>query len=116
MCSSDLTVGFFMLRSGTKPIVFDRRAGFFWRGRTAPHETFNRDEIKDHAELDQIHALQILSEYIRGNKSSYYSYEINLVLKDGRRVHVVDHGNIHQIREDAAKIGEFLGRPVWDAA
>lgn len=110
-----IIAGIAMFRYGTAPVVFDQRTKHFWRGRQAPHETFNKDEIKDYAELDQIHALQLLREHVRGNKSSYYSYEMNLVLKDGRRVNVVDHGDVNKLRADAERLGQFLGRPVWDA-
>ena len=100
--------------SGTKPIVFDREFGFYWKGRKKP----NRDIEYSHPELftplNDIHALQILSEYIKGNKSSYYSYELNLVFRDGSRANVIDHGNLEKIREDAYKVSQFINRPVWD--
>jgi hypothetical protein len=41
------------------------------------------------------------------------SYELNLVLKDGRRINVVDHGGADKIRTDAATLADFLGVPVW---
>ena len=66
-------------------------------------------------QLYQVHALQIIREYVRGNKSSYYSYELNLILKDGSRKNVVDHGSIKQLQKDAQTLGQFLGIPVWDA-
>lgn len=110
-----IVIGLSKFWSGLAPVVFDRSKGYFWRGRQAPHETFNKDEIKHHAALEDIYALQLLRERIQSNKTSYYSFELNLVLKDGRRVHVVDHGNIETLRENAAAIGTFLGRPVWDA-
>lgn len=108
-------VGAAVLYFFTQPVVFDRKKGFFWKGRTAPDEVLRKDSIKHFAELDRIHALQLLSEYCRGNKSSYYSYEINLVLTDGNRINVVDHGNAQKIREQAETIAEFLKKPVWDA-
>ena len=61
-------------------------------------------------------ALQLLSEHVSGNDSSYYSYELNLVLEDGRRLSVVDHGDCEQLREDAQLLSQLLGKPVWDAA
>jgi hypothetical protein len=64
--------------------------------------------------LEDIHAIQLLSEYVRRSKSSYYSYELNLVLNDGKRLIVVDHGNLTRLQEDAKKLLEFLGKPVWD--
>jgi hypothetical protein len=107
-------VGIVLGYLGTKPIVFDREYGFYWKGRRKP----NRDIEYSHPELftplKNIHALQILSEYIKGNKSSYYSYELNLVFKDGSRANVIDHGNLDRIREDTRKINQFINRPIWD--
>lgn len=99
---------------GTAPIVFDKHWGYFWKGRKSPQHVFDRTKLKHFAELTDIHALQIVSEHIRGNKSSYTSYELNLVLHDGRRINVVDHGNLRRLREDAAAVAAFLGVPVWD--
>ena len=109
-------VGGALLHFAVKPIVFDKRNEYFWKGRKAPDAVFDKNAIKHWAELDDIHALQIVSEYVRGDKSSYHSYELNLVLRDGRRINVVDHGNIARLREDAATLAAFLDRPVWDAA
>ena len=109
------SVGIVLGYHGTKPIVFDQEYGFYWKGLKKP----NRDIEYSHPELftplNNIHALQILSEYIKGNKSSYYSYELNLVFRDGKRTNVIDHGNINKIREDARKLSQFINRPVWDA-
>jgi len=100
---------------GTAPIVFDRRRGYFWKGRKSPDEVFDKTKLKRFAELQDIHALQLISEYVSGNKNSYYSYELNLVLKDGSRTNVVDHGSIGRLREDADTLSAFLEKPVWDA-
>ena len=107
-------VGFFIYRSMTAPIVFDKGLGHFWKGRKSPREVFNIDSIKVHAELEQIHALQLLSEYCHTDKSHYYSYELNLILKDSSRINVIDHGNLNKLREDANILAEFLGVSIWD--
>ena len=104
-----------MFYFGTIPIVFDQQRGFYWKGRKAPYEMYNRAALKNYARLEDIHALQLISEYCHGNKSSYDSYELNLVLKDGRRLNVVDHGNHKQLRADAATLSRILDKPVWDA-
>lgn len=62
-----------------------------------------------------IHAVQIIKEHVRGNKSSYWSYELNLVLKDGVRLNVVDHGDLTRIRGDAQRISMLIGCKLWDA-
>jgi hypothetical protein len=108
-------LGGIMLRSGSAPIVFDRRRSAYWRGRVAPHELSNRHGHKETATLDQIHALQLISEHCTSKDSSYYSYELNLVLDDGTRINVVDHGNQSELHEDATALAEFLGVPIWDA-
>ncbi|MCA1809838.1 MAG: hypothetical protein ABR497_06755 [Kiritimatiellia bacterium] len=98
------------------PVVFDKRSGFFWRSRTPPHQTVRRMDHAGSCRLDDIHALQLLSKYCRGNKTSYYSYELNLVMRDGSRRNVVDHGNQRRLREDARLLAEFLEKPLWDAS
>ena len=49
-----------------------------------------------------------------GDKSSYYSYELNLVLEDGARLNVVDHGDLKALQADAEILSEYLQVPVWD--
>ncbi len=108
-------VGGCWLYFGTAPIVFDKYKGFFWKGRRSPDEESDRKEIKYFVALEDIHALQLISEYCGGDKSLYYSYELNLVLKNGSRINVVDHANLVKLREDAQTLSAFLGKPVWDA-
>ena len=115
LCSAFVVGGILMFFFFTAPIVFDRRVGAFWIGRTAPDQTFNRLTLKNYAELKDIHAIQLIAEYLSGSKTSYYSYELNLVLKDGKRFNVVDHGDKAKIIEDAGTLAEFLGVPVWNA-
>jgi hypothetical protein len=110
------SIGIFMNRLFTAPVTFDLDSGYFWKGRINPNNVFDiESRAKEYALIKDIHALQILSEYCSGGKnSSYYSYELNLVLKDGARKNVVDHGNIKKLREDAEKLADFLNVPVWD--
>jgi len=105
-----------MMYFGASPRVFDKRRGAFWRGRGAPYGARMRQGNTNSAELDDIHALQIISEHCRSDKSSYYSYELNLILRDSSRINVVDHGNVDELRVDTRALSEFLGTPVWDAA
>jgi hypothetical protein len=109
------SIGGGMFFFGTTPIVFDKREGYFWKGRKDPAELFDKTSLKNLAKLDEIHALQLIAEYCRGNKSSFYSYELNLVLQDGQRINVVDHGNPAKLQEDAATLSAFLKKPIWDA-
>jgi hypothetical protein len=108
-------IGGGILYFGLAPIVFDKRRGEYWKGRVAPYEASNRDGIKHYAKLEGVRALQIISERCQSKNSSYYSYELNLVLEDGSRKNVIDHGNLERLRADAEKLAAFLGKPVWDA-
>jgi len=118
-------MGVIGFRLGTRPIVFDRSVGWFWKGSRIPVSPAKTGQRKNAAPLEQIHAVQLISEYVRetrrrgrgwspGKTSSYRSYEINLVLKDGSRINVVDHANLPRIQQDAQQLGEFLDVPVWD--
>ena len=107
--------GLIMLYVTSRPIVFDKREGMFWKGRKPSHLP-GADAEDDVARLGRIHAIQILEERVRGSKKSYSSYELNLVRADGTRVNVVDHGKLADVRRDAAKLADFLGVPVWDAS
>lgn len=107
-------IGYVMLYFGTTPIVFDKRNKSFWKGRKSPNMVYRKKELKTYVSLKNIHAIQLISEYISGNKSSYYSYELNLVLKNARRINVIDHGNQGSICNNAQILSRFLDVPVWD--
>jgi hypothetical protein len=71
--------------------------------------------MKYFARLEEIHALQLVAENCRSDNDTYRSYELNLILKDGKRINVVDHGNESKLREDAQTLSRFIEKPVWDA-
>ena len=100
---------------GTTPRVFDQRLAAYWRGRRVPTPMDLVERGDSSAPLSSIHALQLLSEFVSGSKNSYYSYELNLVLNDGSRINVVDHGNLDRLRSDASTLSRFLDKPIWDA-
>ena len=96
---------------------FDRREGCFWKGRwkrgdgalsirrTDLNARLEKEALKDYIDLADVYAIQLIKEYVTSygteHSSSYYSYELNLVLKDGERMNVVDHGDLQRIRADA---------------
>lgn len=106
------TIGFFLFAFGTRPIVFDKNRGYYWKGRKDPDAVWSPEELKHFAELKDIAGLQIVTEWVKSDKSSYNSYELNLVLKDGSRLNVVDHGKEDKLEEDARTLAEFLGVPL----
>ena len=42
------------------------------------------------------------------------TYELNIVLKSGARMSVIDHDDAAVVREDASTLATFLQVPVWD--
>jgi len=108
------------IRSGSSPIVFDKQEGCFWKGRQAPGGIPGEKAVGRQAALDSIHALQILAKRCRGSGDppgdpSYDSYELNLILDTGRRIHVIGHGDRERMREDAGTLASFLKKPLWDS-
>jgi len=97
----------------TTPAIFDKGRGFFWRGRKEPDALFGNIHLKDNVQLQDIHALQLVTNYATDGGS--YMYEINLVLNDGRRINVVVQRNVVTARENARTLSQFLERPIWDA-
>lgn len=106
-------IGAGMLYFVTRPTVFDRQLGWFWKGPAGARTLSEFNKLKHATPLRDIQALQLLAEHVKGSKSSYYSYELNLVLTDGRRLNVMDHGDQNDLRADADKLASFLGVPVW---
>ena len=109
--------GIVMLAGSLLPVVFDRDSGYFWRGRTAPRRDVDVDAKA--ARLQDVHAVQLLTGWRNSSgtmTSGYNVHEVNLILHDGSRVHVVGHGgSIEQLREEITTVAEFLNVPVWDA-
>ena len=97
----------------TPPIVFDKKSGFVWKGRNKLDEIIKKNNLNQFSELRAIHALQLISENIKSDKKAYYSYELNIVLKDARRINIVDHSKKDQIEREAKTLSKFLGKAVW---
>ncbi len=112
-------LGIGLLVSQSAPTVLDTKLGLCWKGREDPRMVAARDKMKLCLSLDEVHAIQLISEHCRSsgkNSHSYYSYELNLVRHDGSRINLVDHGNAKRIRQDADLLAKCLDVPVWDAA
>lgn len=109
------SVGGWMFYSYAKPVIFDKAKGMYWKDWKAPTRYLAEGNEDDSSRISNIYALQIIPELVRSDNKSYVSYELNLIMRDGSRMNVVDHGDPIQLREDAEKLSEFLGVPVWDA-
>lgn len=107
-------VGGLMLYFGTRPVVFDKQHNCFWKGKIPADELIYATANELLMPFNEIHAIQLIKEHVSSDNSSYYSYEMNLVSRDGIRTNVVDHGNLDKIHEDADTLSEFLEIPIWN--
>jgi len=106
--------GLFFLYKVLRPIVIDKKLGYLYKSYKKPKTGFTITPNKKWVALDQVIALQILKEKVTIKNSSYYSYEINFVLKDANRYNVADHGELSFIEQDAIILSNFLGVPIWN--
>ena len=56
----------------------------------------------------------MISKEFTGKYDTYTGYELNLVLKDGRRINVMDHGDLPAMQDQAAAIAALIRKPIWD--
>ena len=117
--------GSLMMYFMTIPRVFDTFYGVYYKARKKP-----QDQMRSHhnnlskqqsvkrktARLSEIKAVQVIPERVSSKNSSYYSYEINLVLDDASRINVIDHGKHEAVINDAQMLATQLGVPLWDAS
>jgi hypothetical protein len=101
-------VGLVVITPQFGKIVFDTQSGQYVKKNVLG---------ESHIPLSDIYSLQIISEYVKKQSQddhSYYSYELNIVTKDGLRLNVIDHGNLESLRADAQEIATLLNVPLWD--
>jgi hypothetical protein len=95
--------GLYLVRKTLEPIVFNIRRGQFRKGwsdaRPIP--------------MAEVYGLQLLSFTTTG-EGIHTGYELNLLLRDGSRRHVLCHGDRDSLRADTDALSRFLSRPVFD--
>ena len=62
--------------------------------------------------FSDIKAIQVLEKESHSSDSDIICYELNIVLKNLKRINIVPHGSIDAIKEDAELIAEHLDIPV----
>lgn len=86
----------------------DPARGRLWR-RDRPFGAVHELRIAD------VVALQLLPEWVVAQRTRYFSYELNLVLADGERVGLMEHGAHHALLADALRLASVLQVPLWEA-
>jgi hypothetical protein len=102
--TSFVVVGFVIrFLMGAAPTVFDRQKQTFTTGN-------------DDFSFSQVHAIQVIEELAGGRGAGVFkSYEMNLVLNDGNRIHLMDHGDFSVFSAQVQRLSDFLNVPIWQA-
>lgn len=114
--SSTLVFCVLAMWAGMRPIVFDTASGWFWQGWLSPESTRPGLTSSSAVRLSRVRAVQVLSKFVQDKYDGrhYHFYELNLVLHDGRRLHVLGHAGMAALRGDANALAAFIGKPVWE--
>lgn len=123
LCGMGLSaVGWIFFHLSLTPVVFDKSSGIFWIGRKQPDQVSGNPPSKRLGRIGDIYALQLIRVYFNTRLPSdpdnrtYLQYQINLVMKNGMRMNVVNYGeSIDMVNKNAKALSMFLGKPLWDA-
>jgi len=97
-----------------KPRVFNLKKQVYQYSWLRPEIEISHLDSKHCIHFSMIHALQILDELIEDDDGhDYTSTELNLVLKDGQRMNIIDHSDRSAIMQDAKFLARKLIVPVW---
>ena len=82
-------------------IVFDLLSGSFSYG-------------KRRVGFSQIAALQVIKKSCSKNRGvDFLAWELNLVLEDGSRINILNHGNYKAFAQDASRLADAMNLKVW---
>jgi hypothetical protein len=101
-------VGIYMFSKQAVPHIFDKDKNVYFK----ENENLVRE---DETALNTIQALQVIS-YIQEDKGkSEQQAELNLVLKNGKRIYVCsyDTDKYKRAEKDAEKISQYINKPLW---
>jgi len=121
-----IVLGLFLFMRSTKRITFDRSLKALWKGKEDPAKMINPSGIDGYVSLKKLHAIQIIKELVESDSlhdedgfstqnDDFLSYELNLIMNDGKRINVLDHGHKQSIENQAYAISDLFDIPVWDA-
>lgn len=108
-----LLLFYFLFRS----YIFDFQNWYFYdtRYQNKLFELIGQEKYKDKIiPIKEIQSLQIVSERVHGKNTSYTSYELNMILKDSKRINIIVHWNLEEIRKNADELANKLWVKIYD--
>lgn len=94
-----------------KYFTFSKRLNLYFKGfPLLPYQlAYSKYKLSD------IIAIQVLGEELvdKESKLKRNSFELNLVLENLKRVHVIDHNNLQGLLDDAEILCAYLNAPLW---
>lgn len=74
---------------------------------------FNLSKAKTIAKVSDIVFIQVVEQKINQKKNNYYSYEINLVMKNKDRISLTDHADFDVIKTQSQQLKAFLNKSIY---
>lgn len=97
------TFGCVLVMPFVKHVFFDKNTGKF------------KNNIDRTVKIDNILSLQINNKIITSKHGlNYPCYELNMLTKNGRRINILNHNDIKQLKGDAEKLSAFLSIELLD--
>lgn len=111
-----MLIGYMLSRSTSESMVFDKSSQLFSKGSG---RNFG---------LNKLYAVQLVSidisnehndsdrDFLDFRSNSTRFYELNIVLKNSKRINLTSHTSYSRTMKDAKIISEFLEIPIWNFA
>lgn len=77
-----------------------------------PADMTNITSLNGGIPLSELVKIEVSTRHVRGNKSSYTAYMLDLVFRDGYSCRLLSHGGRKQFIEDAEKLAQVLNMPL----
>ena len=104
--------GMFWKRNRLPEIDLMRRMFYPERRKYDPSDMTNITSLNGGIPLSELVKIEVSTRRVRGNKSSYTAYMLDLVFRDGYSCRLLSHGARKQFTEDAEKLAQVLNMPL----
>lgn len=104
-----IIIGFWFLYKDLKPIIFSKTSTLFWRGYKKPYKS----DTPNYCKLEDIEAVQVLWKEINYQFYQGFAYELNLILKNNKRIHLFSVSDPSPLLKEAETLANFLNVPLY---